>query len=256
MAIAPAERWLRRYGPARDDAVQLLCLPHAGGSATFFRPMALALAPALDVLGVQYPGRQDRRAEPAVDDLHTLADQVIEALVNHPVRPLVVFGHSMGAVLGFELARRIEAAHPCALLGLIASGRRSPTVHHDEDVHLRDDAGLLAEVRRLSGEELEVIADEDMLRVILPALRADYRAVETYRLRPGDRLRAPVTVLTGDRDPKVTLPEARAWEQLTDGEFALRVFSGGHFYLNRRQEAVSAAVAEIVAGFQRRVAVG
>ncbi|MEV6694613.1 alpha/beta fold hydrolase [Micromonospora sp. NPDC051196] len=256
MATAPAERWFRRYRPAPDKAVQLLCLPHAGGSATFFHPLARALASELDVIGVQYPGRQDRWGETPLDDLRTLADRVFEALATQPVRPLVILGHSMGAVLGFEVARRVEAARPGTLLGLIASGRRSPTVHRDEDVHLRDNAGLLAEVRRLSGDELEVVADEDLLRMILPPLRADFCAVETYRLRPGDRLRAPITVLTGDRDPQVTLPEARAWAGLTDGGFAVRVFPGGHFYLQRQQEAVSAAVADSVAGFRRQVAVG
>ena len=252
-AAADREDWLRRYHPAQPGAVQLLCLPHAGGSATYFFPLAKALSPDVDVICVQYPGRQDRRTERPVDNLDTLADRLFEALAPQPGHPLVIFGHSMGAVLGFELARRIERTVPGAPLGLIASGRRAPVVHRYEDVHLRDDAGMITEIQKLSGTDPGVLTDEEMLRMILPALRADYRAVETYRYRPGERLRAPISVLIGDSDPRVSLADARAWEQLTDGDFTFRVFPGGHFYLNGQQAAVSAAISASIDGFQQRI---
>ena len=253
-ASADPDLWFRRFHPADPGAVRLLCLPHAGGSASYFYPLAGALSPALDVVCVQYPGRQDRRAEPPVRSLDTLADQLLEALCPLPEQPVVLFGHSMGAVLAFELASRIEAVTSDAPLGLIVSGRRAPIVHRHEEVHRRADAGLIAEVSRLSGTDPGLFDDEELVRFVLPALRADYRAVETYRYRQAEPLRSPISVLTGDRDPRVTLDDARAWEQHTDGAFTLRVFPGGHFYLNDQRAEVASAITASVAGFRRALA--
>ncbi|MEV7018942.1 alpha/beta fold hydrolase [Streptomyces sp. NPDC093991] len=240
--------WLRRFVPSTPGAVRLLALPHAGGSAPYFMPLARALAPGLDVVCVQYPGRQDRHREPLVEDLHTLADQLFEVLEADGPRPTVLFGHSMGAVLAYEVARRTEAVGG-ELLGVIASGRRAPHRHREETIHLRDDDGLIAEIRELSGTDPGVLADEELLRMVLPSLRADYRAVETYRHREAERLRAPISVLTGESDPRVTLDDARAWAELTSGAFQFRAFPGGHFYLNGQQAAVTAAIRESIAAF-------
>ncbi|KRV50448.1 oleoyl-ACP hydrolase [Wenjunlia vitaminophila] len=242
--------WLRRYEQASPNAVPLVCLPHAGGSASYFVPLARALAPAVDVVCVQYPGRQDRHGEPALTSIEALADQVFAALEPLRDRPLVLFGHSMGAVLGYELTRRLERRGGSAPLGLIVSGRRAPVRHRVETVHLRDDDGLLAEIRELNGTELGVLDDEELLRMVLPALRADYQAVETYRHRSGEPLSTPISVLVGESDPRVTLDEARAWKEMTVGAFAFRSFPGGHFYLNAQQAAVTRAITESLDAFR------
>ncbi|MFI9766445.1 thioesterase II family protein [Streptomyces sp. NPDC052415] len=245
------DTWFRRYEPGPAGAVKLLALPHAGGSAPYFLPLARALGSELDVLCVQYPGRLDRHREPAPTDLRDLADQVYKALVSAPAGPVVLFGHSMGAVLGYEIARRLEDSGGGELLGLIASGRRAPHRFRAETVHLRDDDGIIAEIRELSGTEQGILDDEELLRLVLPALRADYRAVETYRHDSGaPPLAAPVTALTGESDPRVSLDDARAWQELTSGTFRFRSFPGGHFYLNAQPGAVTAAIRESVAAFR------
>ncbi|MFF4322631.1 thioesterase II family protein [Streptomyces sp. NPDC001568] len=253
---ADRDHWFRRYEPASPGAVQLLCLPHAGGSAPQFLSLARRLAPAVDVICVQYPGRQDRRRETPIDDVRTLADRLCDLLAPTPERRLVIMGHSMGAIVGFELGLLVERRAPGALLGLIASGRRAPVIHRDENVHLRGDDEIIAEIRALSGTDPSVLADDELLRAALPALRADYRAAETYRYREGDRLHAPIGVLVGDSDPRVSAEDARAWERLTHAGFSMRTFPGGHFYLNAQQAAVASAVADRLAAFQdpRRVA--
>ncbi|WTX00234.1 alpha/beta fold hydrolase [Streptomycetaceae bacterium NBC_01309] len=242
--------WFRRYEPASPGAVRLLCLPHAGGAAPYFLPLARALAPEFDVVSVQYPGRQERRREPPAADIGTLVDGIDAALSREKPGPLVLFGHSMGAVIGYELARRLERPSNQGLLGLIASGRRAPVRHRDESVHSRDDDGIIAEIRELSGTDPGVLGDEELLRMILPALRADYRAIEVYRHEPGAPLRVPVSVLIGDSDPRVTLDEAQAWQEVTVGDFTFRTFPGGHFYLNRQQAAVVLAIRESIAAFR------
>jgi surfactin synthase thioesterase subunit len=234
--------WIRRFHPSPDAGTRLVCFAHAGGSASYFHALSAALAPAIEVLAVQYPGRQDRRAEPFVDDLHLLAELITDALAPWTDRPLAFFGHSMGATLAFETARRLEP-RDVALREVFVSGRCSPTASRAETVHLRDDAGLLEELGSLSGTDPRLLRDGDIRDMILPALRNDYRAVETYRYRAGPLLRCPIVALLGESDPKVTVDEARDWARHTTGEFDLRLFPGGHFYLNDHLGAVADLVA-------------
>ncbi|MFJ4282338.1 thioesterase II family protein [Streptomyces massasporeus] len=245
MTTAPLDAlWLRNLSPAPDAAVRLVCFPHAGGSASFFFPMSRALAPDADVLAVQYPGRQDRRSEPVVTDITLLADRVADRLAAaSDGRPLALFGHSMGSLVAFEVAERLQA-HGTPVSALIVSGRRAPHLRREEDVHVRSDDGLVAELRALSGTDSELLGDEEILRMILPAVRGDYRAVETYLRRTPARLTCPVLALLGDSDPRVDPDEARGWADHTTAGFDLRILSGGHFYLVREQPAVLAAIRE------------
>ncbi|MBH5338259.1 thioesterase [Streptomyces pactum] len=247
--------WVRRFHPVDDAGVRVVCLPHAGGSAPFFFPFSARLAAGgLDVLSVQYPGRQDRRDEPALDHLPDLAEQVFQALRGWADRPLVLLGHSMGAVIAYEVARQLERTAGDGPLGLIASGRRAPSRFREETVHTRDDAGFLAEIRQLSGTSASILDDEELVRMVLPALRADYKAVETHVPAPQPLLRCPIGVLTGESDPRVSLDEASAWREHTTGGFHFTSFTGGHFYLNDHQPAVCDAVAEYVEAFTKEAA--
>ncbi|WP_425322692.1 thioesterase II family protein [Actinoplanes ianthinogenes] len=221
--------WIRSFHPAPSAPARLVCFPHAGGSASYFFPVSRALSPDVEVLGVQYPGRQDRRHEPCVGDLISLAEMIVPQVEPWLDRPVAFFGHSMGASLAYEVARRLPGVE---LTGLFVSGRGAPTRVRDEGMHLADDRRLIADLARMSGTDAAVLADEEILRTVLPALRADYRAAETYRYQPGPPLSCPVTALIGDLDDQVSEPEARPWADRTTGPFALRVFSGGHFYLN------------------------
>jgi surfactin synthase thioesterase subunit len=230
--------WIRRYRPRPDAEVRLVCLPHAGGSASFYHPMAKGMPESVDVLAVQYPGRQDRRAEPCVSNIPELADRVTSVLLPWTDRPLVFFGHSMGATLGFEVARRLERDHGVVLLGLFASARRAPSCRRSETVHRQDDEGIIEEVRRLSGTDSAILDDVELIRMALPAIRADYKAAETYEYEPGPKLRCPVVSLVGHSDPKVGLDEARAWSEHTENSFEFRVFKGGHFYLTSHQSEI------------------
>jgi pyochelin biosynthetic protein PchC len=231
--------WVRRFHPADHPRARLVCFPHAGGSASYFFAVSRALAPSIEVICLQYPGRQDRRTEPCLDTVTAFASSVTSALEPWTDLPLMFFGHSLGATIAYETARRLQA-DGVEVAGLYASGRRGPTTSRDERVHERPDDGLLAELRRLSGTDGAVLGDHEIVRMILPALRADYRAAETYRHSPGEKLRCPITVLVGDSDPKVTVEEARDWESHTTGPFELKVYPGGHFFLQDHQPEILA----------------
>ncbi|MFE0192292.1 thioesterase II family protein [Streptomyces sp. NPDC058989] len=230
--------WVRRFHPAPGAGTRLVCLPHAGGAAGFYFPVSAALAPRVDVLAVQYPGRQDRRKEPCIDSLPELARQVVPRLLPWTDRPLALFGHSMGASVAFEVARTLEHEHGVVPVVLFASARRAPSAHRDEFVHRQSDDRLIRDVEELSGTDAQLLRDPEMRSMVLPALRGDYKAAETYRYVPGPGLSCPVTALIGDADPRVTVEEARAWATHTTGAFDLKTYRGGHFYLNEHSDAV------------------
>jgi len=245
-AVVDSGLWIRRFHPAHNDSESLIVFPHAGGSASFFSPFSAALSPGLSVLAVQYPGRQDRRSEKGIEDIGQYADEITAALRPHLGRPPALYGHSMGAVLAFEVARRLER-EGSAPLCLIVSGRRAPSCHRDERVHLGDDNGIVAELRKLSGTHAELLADEEILRMILPALRSDYTAVERYTCPPDAVVSCPVLALTGDADIRTTPDEARAWGRHTTGAFEYEVLSGGHFFIVDHQPRMAALVRDFTA---------
>jgi surfactin synthase thioesterase subunit len=240
-----ADLWIRSYHPAGTAAAKLVCLPHAGGSASYFFPVSARLSPGVEVLAVQYPGRQDRRGERCLESIAELADTLTPYVLAHADRPLALFGHSMGASLAFELARRLEdrAVTP---LALFVSGRRAPSRHHVETTHQLDDQGLLRELRALGGTHSTLLGDDELMRIALPAIRGDYTAAETYRWVPGPPLRTPIHVHTGRSDPRVTPEEAAAWSEHTTNDFSLTPYSGGHFYLNDHAAEVTDAIGRVI----------
>jgi surfactin synthase thioesterase subunit len=239
-----AQRWIRQFTPAADDKPVLVCLPHAGGSASSFFALARALAPDIEVLAVQYPGRQDRLAEPLVDNLENLAASIHEALLPWSHRPTAVLGHSMGATVGFEMAARLENEGR-APLGLIASAARPPSRATDARVHQLSDAALLIEVEILSGGPATDPVQAEVIRSALPVIRNDYRALETYSGRTG-AIRSPIAAIAGEHDPRVTPDDTRAWSRHTSGPFVCQSMPGGHFYPATHLAPLTAAVTELV----------
>ncbi|HEV7761621.1 MAG TPA: alpha/beta fold hydrolase [Acidimicrobiales bacterium] len=249
-------RWvraLRRAGPAAgaDPAgaarCRLICFPHAGGAATAYIPLAQALPETIEVLALQYPGRQERLAEPCLDSIDDLTAAVVPELEPWTGEPFALFGHSTGAVVAFEVARLLEA-RGVVPVGLFASGRRGPSTRRDEHVHRGGDRSLLREVARLGGTPPQLLEDEDVQAMLLPALRGDYKAIETYVFRPGPPLSCPIWALLGEDDPLATESEAAAWRVQTAGGFELHVFPGGHFYLVDHQPAVVALITRHLLG--------
>lgn len=214
----------------------MVLFPHAGGSAPFFFPFSRELSEVAEVLCVQYPGRQDRIDEPFASSTVELAEHIVTTLPAFG-GPTVLFGHSFGATVAFEVARR---AQPGAL---IVSARRAPADVRDRGMHRLDDDALLAEVSKLDGMHPDILAEPELVRLAMPAVRADYRAAETYVYQPGPPLRCPILALVGDSDPQVDAARMALWRDYTTGPFDTRVFPGGHFYLTDHRTGV---VAEII----------
>jgi pyochelin biosynthesis protein PchC len=240
---------LRTFAVRAQSRARLVCFPHAGGGAGAYRLWGFDAPWDVEVAAVQYPGREDRYAQPPLSAMNELVDGIgadlVREAVARPERASVLFGHSMGAAVAYETARRLTAAgHPPA--ALVVSGQPAPHRTRGTTLHRSDDEELLADVRRLGGTSSGVLGHQALLRALLPVIRSDYRLIETYRPLPGRRLDVPVTVLYADDDPEVDGAEAQAWREVTDGPCDFGVFTGGHFYLEQHRQAVLARVVACV----------
>ncbi|AYF75392.1 thioesterase [Nocardia yunnanensis] len=230
-----ATDWLRALRPDPAPATVLVCFPPGGGSVTAYRGFAQRFGSGTAVFGVQYPGRQDRLGDEHVPVLTEMAERIAADLLAWPgdIR-LALFGHSMGATLAYETARRVEDGGR-TLARLFVSGRPAPDFTETARLHAGPDDGLIADLERLSNDpaSVRILREEPSLaELVLPAVRSDYQAVETYRHRPGAPLRAPITALVSTADPTTTVEQAERWREFTAAEFELATFPGGHFYLD------------------------
>lgn len=235
--------WLSPSVGRENSPVRLFCFAHAGGGATFFQPWREALRPDVEVCPVILPGREGRMHDAPYRRVADVVEPASTALMPLLDRPYAIFGHSMGSVVAYEVARwlAVHADRPPTVL--FVSGRRAPHLPaRRAPLHRLPDREFVAAVGRLNGTPPDVLRQPDLLALFLPCLRADFELNETYAPLPGPTLTCPVSALTGDADPEVALDELAAWRSVTTGGFTVRVFRGDHFYLKGRAEEVLAAI--------------
>ncbi|MFJ4950440.1 thioesterase II family protein [Streptomyces sp. NPDC088760] len=235
-------KWLKRFDTTTARGPRLVCFPHAGGAASSFLPLARELAPDVDVVAVQYPGRQERFDEPPVEDLGRLADHIAAALRPLTDGPYAVFGHSMGGLLAYETVRRLERWRLPEPSRLFVSGQVPPRDRRSDYGIAADDAEIVAELRALGGTAAVVLDDPDLMALVLPAVRADYRALRGYTWAPGPPLRCRISALVGDSDPVATAEAAAGWSAYSVAGADVTEFRGGHFYLEERLTEVAALI--------------
>lgn len=214
-------------GPTR---LRLLCLPYAGGSASVFKGWEHHLPAGTTVMAVQLPGRADRWREEPLTDLEAIADTLCELFRDHAEEPFAVFGHSMGALIALVLARKLRREHGREPVRLFFASCNAPLPDRPLPAlgHL-DDAGLRAQLSSL-GLPDEVLADEELMEITLPLVRADLHVADAYLDRTPEQLDCPVTAFHGTDDPLVSGPDMALWARTTRGPFALRSVPGTHVF--------------------------
>lgn len=241
--------WLQITTQRPRAKARLICFPHAGVGAAVYRFWPAGLPEDLEVCAVQLPGRANRLSEPALASIPALVDALVPALMPHLDLPFAFFGHSMGAVLACEVARALRASGGAVPEHLIVSGRRPPSIPNpDPPLHCLPDDQFVEEIdRRYGGIPVEVLEHDDLMALLLPCLRADVTALETFQPRREPPLDCPISAFGGSEDSLTPRDHLDAWRSETRGVFRVRIFPGDHFYLDPRRAEVLAELSSTLA---------
>ncbi|MGA8496108.1 MAG: alpha/beta fold hydrolase [Xanthobacteraceae bacterium] len=239
-------RWFEKHPARGSSSVRLFCVPHAGGSGYPYRAWMSHLPDTVELFGVRLPGRGPRIAETAFRRMEALVTALSGAVVEHLDKPFAVLGHSMGALIAFELCARLEqrgfkASH------LFVSATRAPHISRTgKPLHLLPRDAFVEELRKFNGTAPELLEDESMISTFLPLLRADFELMETYPVRASAPIPCPITSLGGHGDETVTKQELEEWSRYTTRSFRCFMFPGDHFFITTHAPAVLRTLGETI----------
>lgn len=244
-ASRQARRWLVSPCARPNAEVRLVCIPYAGGGVSAYWPWAGALSDWIEVIAVRLPGREVRLREPPFRDMRPLIRELTAVLEVQLDRPFAVFGHSMGALIAFELTRELRRRALPLPAVLFVSGRNAPQViERDDPIHLLPDEDLIRRLRALNGTSEELLQHEEIMRYLLPLIRADLAVNDTYQYVEESPFDLPIAVLGGDRDPEIDAAGLEAWRAHTRGPFQIRILHGDHFYIHHAVESLAGTITE------------
>jgi medium-chain acyl-[acyl-carrier-protein] hydrolase len=229
---------IRRWGKERRrPALNLVCFPHAGGCASLFRDWADVLPEDINLLAVQLPGREDRWGEPPHTEVRPLVAEVAADLAPYLDRPFAVFGHSLGALLAFEVCCHLEKNQSQAPVSLFASAAPTPSSRkRTRRFHLLPDAQLVSELHKMGGIPHTILKNPELLLLMLPTLRADFKLYETQMRPSGEVLGAPIMAFGGALDRQVSWVDLQGWRRHTVRYLGARMFPGGHFFIHQNRD--------------------
>ncbi|MBW5251543.1 MULTISPECIES: thioesterase II family protein [Streptomyces] len=233
--------WLRDWSHGEQVTLRVLCLPGAGTAAHTYRRWSQLLPADIGVVAVELPGHGSRLSEPPVLTVREILEPLAEEVAALADRPLVIFGHSMGAAVGAELARLLRRERGITPALLIAAAREAPRPARDRDYTkwLSED-GARAFLREMGGTPPELLGNEDYVALMLPPLRADLAVLAGPWPEDDRPLDCPVRVYLGDSDTGVRPEEAAGWRAESNGDFAVHTFDSGHFFVHDRTAEVLA----------------
>ncbi|MEC3980972.1 thioesterase II family protein [Amycolatopsis sp. H20-H5] len=228
----------------------VLCVPFAGAGASVFRPWVPLCEDTFDLAAIQLPGREQRFAEEPYQDVSVavagLLPEVLERVAG--AGPVVLFGHSLGAVLSYELAHRLAVTDGVDLAGLVVSGSPGPWTRRENGAAGLPDDEFLARVKEFAGYRHDALEDPEMRELLLPSLRADVEMHESYVQSSDTPLPAPITSVRGTTDALVSTEQALEWGKATSGVFQFAEIEGGHMYLTENAEGVIAVLKSVLNG--------
>jgi medium-chain acyl-[acyl-carrier-protein] hydrolase len=233
---SPKASWFLCYRQLPNAKLRLFCFPYAGGGALIYRPWVDHLPTSVEAHLVQPPGRGGRLREAPFTSIEPMIESIASAILQYLDRPFAFFGHSMGAVIAFELARRLKREFNKEPACLFLSARRAPQLP-DGDVitYNLPEPEFIDELRRLNGTPKEVFESPELLQLLLPVLRADFEVCQTYRFTEGAPLDCPISVYGGLQDEEVLQEHLDAWREQTTSSFTSQMFPGDHFFLHPYQ---------------------
>lgn len=234
-------RWLRRT-ETRSASMRLFCLPYAGGSARLFREWSEWCAPEIEVVAVEFPGRGSHARSSLISDMDTMIDRLLPVIDSMSDKPFALFGHSMGALISFELSRALSRTGRRCPIHLFVSAMRPPHVQGEYKLHNLPDRQFVEALRALKGTPSEILSDLSLLELFIPVLRADLRLAETYCYQPAPAMKHPITVFGGLSDITVTVQRLAEWRKHTRENCSIRLIEGNHFFIHEQAHVLAAGI--------------
>lgn len=230
-------KWVECHKPRPQARISLFCFPYGGAGASVFSLWPADLPGEIEVFAIQPPGRESRWREAPIRALEEFLPPLQEAMLPYLKRRFAFFGHSLGAFFAFELVRKLRIEHSLSPFHFFASGKRAPQVPNPESpIHLLPEREFVeALCERYNGIPQEVLQDADLMKMLMPPLRADLTINETYTYREDAPLDCPITAFGGLADRSTTRENLAAWRHQTTNSFKLHMFSGDHFFLKENR---------------------
>ncbi|HZF09900.1 MAG TPA: thioesterase II family protein [Thermoanaerobaculia bacterium] len=244
----PTERWLAYREPNPRARLRLFCFPYAGGGASVYRGWGASLPSDVEVCPVQLPGRESRLRDPAFTHMEPLIEALMGVLPTYLDLPFAFFGHSMGGLISFELARELRRRGGPQPFHLFVSGRRSPELPaREEPIHDLPEPEFIEKLRELNGTPEEVLQHAELMRLLTPILRSDFSINENYTFKEEAPLDMGISAFGGLGDEEVTKDDVAAWAKHTRGRFRMRMLPGDHFFVHSAKDLVTEALARDLA---------
>jgi medium-chain acyl-[acyl-carrier-protein] hydrolase len=238
--------WVQISRPRPAARLRLICLPPAGGGASRYRDWPAHFPDDVEIVSVQLPARENRFHEPPIESMEQLVGPLLEGLASQLTAPFALFGHSMGALIAFELARRMRRSG-VAPEHLFAAGCRAPHLPSRSVWHTLPDQEFLAAIAELGGIPPELLAQPQFLDAMLPTLRSDCVLAETYTFHPQATLSCPVSAFGGTQDKEAPSEDVRAWSGHTTGPCRFHLLPGDHFFVNSaRSDLLRLVISELL----------
>jgi medium-chain acyl-[acyl-carrier-protein] hydrolase len=227
-----------------NSRCRLFCVPHSGSGASHFSSWQKFLSPLLDICPIQLPGRETRLRETPLTRIDQIAEILAAELKPYLDLPYILYGYSTGALIAFELARELRRQNIIPAVSLYALARPAPHLPQAKyPLHQLPDEIFLAELtRRFNGMSPLILQDRELMQLLLPTLRADITALETYVYQTEAPLECPIRVYGGSFDSTTTEDELRAWRMHTKSSFNLQMFPGDHFFIRSNQQSIFQAI--------------
>ena len=237
--------WIVCPQPNPQNHLRLFCLPYAGAGVSCFRSWTRCLPSEIEICSIRLPGRENRQREAPLKRLKPIIETLAPIIRPYLDKPFAFFGHSMGALLSFELARELRRRNWPTPVYLLVSGSRAPQLPDPHPpIHRLPQTKLIKKLRSLKGIPDEVLENQELMQLFLPTLRADFELLETYFYLEEKAFDFPIAAFGGLEDNKVSLEELAAWREQTKSEFSLQMFSGDHFFLHTRNRELQPALAQ------------
>ncbi|UHA73126.1 thioesterase II family protein [Paenibacillus sp. 481] len=223
--------------------LRLICFHYAGGGSSIYQTWQKEFPTGIQVCPVQLPGRENRFVEQPLESLSAIIAAILPEMRSMIRTPFAFFGYSMGALIAFELARELFRQYQVSPTHLFVSAKNAPHLPLlSRELHRLSDSDFTEELRKMQGTPEILLQNEELMKMVLPRIRADFKVCETYQFIEQDKLKCPLTVFGGTHDPRVSVDALAEWGQYTEGDVHIQLFEGNHFFIHEQQSAIISAI--------------